>query len=178
MPDWWNALLWKKTMGEEVLNATVVHEQHEQQNNTSGGAAATTAHLGAQTTPPAVNAPFVRAYAHCMAGGAGGGVSLVLINTHNASTASVKVGFAGANTAEHAGGTRLQWRMTSKGGDSWGNATLLNGVELRITDASDGTWQLPSLEGQSAGAADPIAIPPGSYTFVAYPEAKAAACMQ
>ena len=158
-PDYYSALLWKKTMGERVLQTSV-------QSAAVDGAAG----------------PWLRAYAHCspVALGGSGGVSLLLINTH--ATLPINVSVGGSSTA---GQRRVEWHLTAGGdGGPTSKTSLLNGKPLTIQSnggngggGGGGSWSLPSLDGrvvvQPTGM---LVIQPVSYTFVSYLDAGAAAC--
>ena len=150
-PDFWSALLWKKTMGQRVLKASV-------------SSAATDGAAG----------PWLRAYAHCAPAGAlfpVGAVSLLLINTHDTKPATVDV--AGLSSGSS---SRLLWELRAKGGEPTSNATLLGGRELQVAPDGAAGWRLPPLEGRSLAAAEPVTVAPASYSFVSYLRAGAAAC--
>jgi len=152
--DYWVAALHKRTVGRgPVLNASVA---------------------GDDDTP-------VLAYAHC-SGSAGqsgavyapGAVTLMLVNTNNASEETVS--FSGVSSAT----PRHQWILTAPDGPDGpmyaGNATILNDQASPLALGADGS--LPGLAPVVVAHSASMIMPPLSVAFVVLQGATASACMQ
>ena len=99
-PDFWLALLFKRTMGTGVLTAT--------------------ADAGA--------APQLRVYAHCAAGApAGRGVTLAFANLSPDTPVTLTVSGGGGAPLT---APRSEWHLTAPGGDMTSRTVLLNGAPL------------------------------------------------
>jgi heparanase 1 len=133
-PDYWASVLWKRLMGASVLD---VH--------------------------PSADDAFVRAYAHCTPAAAGG-ITLLLVNLHQDTSASVCFDDLATDGA-------AVYEMTAPSLDS--RAASLNGRPL----AFDGR-HLPELEPVSAAIEDGCTrLRPASFVFLALPAANARACI-
>lgn len=129
-PNYWAALLWRKLMGTTVLE------------------------------PPALPAPSLHLYAHCLRGQPGG-VALLAINTDQAASHSVELTAA----AE-------RYTLSARSAKNLDDPHLqLNGAELKL-GTDDG---LPSLTGVPTGSGD-VTFAPATISFLAIPMANNASC--
>ncbi|NYF50148.1 hypothetical protein [Tunturiibacter gelidoferens] len=101
--------------------------------------------------------PNLHLYAHCLRKQPGG-VALLAINADRTTPQALDVPVKG-----------MRYTLTAK--DLMDNKVELNGAELKVSSDGD----LPSLEGQ-AQAAGAVQLAPASITFLAFPNAKNAAC--
>ena len=129
-PNYWAAVLWRTLMGTTVLE--------------SGVPIAASLHV----------------YAHCLRGGARGGVAVLAINTDKTASRTLTVPVAGRRYTLSSPSANLQERQVQ-----------LNGRYLEMTPRGD----LPPLDGVpiTAGA---LTLPPATISFLALPDAGNAAC--
>jgi heparanase 1 len=158
--DLYAALLFKRLMGIHVLMAQVGSTDSD--------------------------AGLLRAWAHCTPksptqAGAGGSVSVVLINLSGERRWSVKLKLSGHS---HGTGrsrqpmaprtwTRTEFELTSATGELTGSETALNGERLQPSPLHD----LPPLEGRPLAPDEPLVVEPHSIKFVVLDGAAAQACM-
>ncbi|HVR63636.1 MAG TPA: hypothetical protein VMU50_17165 [Polyangia bacterium] len=134
-PSYWASWLWRRLMGTRVLDVAV-----------------------------APSAPAVRAYAHCLADGAGAGeIALLLLNVDPAAAVTVDVG----------PGSRRVFRLRADDLGLGARRVRVNGRALEA--AADGT---PPLLATLVTDDDRLSLAPLSATFVVLPSAGAAACGQ
>ena len=136
----------------------------------------------APATEKTTRSPWLRAYAHCAHGRTDGAVSIVLVNSNNESSLAVNTSFQFTKLPNEV----EVWMLTPKGGNHWGHAMLLNGVELLIIEDGGGdidseetslSWRLPSLNGTMMSTSDALVIEAGSYAFLRFADANANACL-
>jgi heparanase 1 len=147
-PDYYNSLLWRKLMGEVVLDARV-----------------------------STGNPYLRAYAHCSAQ-PGGGVSLLVLNVHPKLPASFELADAPPEVELYAlSAPSLDSRWLALNG-TWLGREPNAGDDDRAGDpeldrdaiADDGIDDGRQLEGQFVAHGDaPWTLPPASYAFFALP---------
>jgi heparanase 1 len=150
-PDYYNSLLWRKLMGEVVLDVRV-----------------------------STGNPYLRAYAHCSAE-PGGGVSLLVLNVHPQLAASFELADApGELTLYALSAPSLDSRRLYLNGERLGRPASTDhdradGVGLArvaVGDGrfDDGVW----LQGQPIARSDAAwTLAPASYVFIALPDSDA-----
>ncbi len=147
-PDWWTALLWKRTMGVRVL--------------------------GTKT-----NSSSLQAFVHCAAAGAGAGSGAVTLAFVNPSLAEVSVvpGAVDVLGAETASSfplfPRQEYILTADAGDETKQSMLLNGQLLTY---GGGSKLGPSPPRTVTSDMEPLVLPPHSYGFVVFENAKVKVC--
>jgi heparanase 1 len=109
--------------------------------------------------------PYVKVFAHC-ARGVSGGVTLLMLNFDGAREFRIS-----GPTSLLGSGPRHEYLMASPGIVN-GTVAYLNGQPLVISDAG----AYPKLEPVIKATSDPVVIPPHSYSFTVFPDAKVAAC--
>lgn len=117
--------------------------------------------------------PYLKVFAHCsrpVAGGAKGGVALLLINFHPSE--DVRIGNIGTRNILHSG-PRQEYLMTSPGLVN-GTVAYLNGKPLVLTEQGE----YPVLQAVTRSAGEPISLPPLSYAFQVFPKANVESCLQ
>jgi heparanase len=137
LPDYYGGVLWSTLMGRGVLGAAVV-----------------------------AGAPSVRAYAHCAAGAAAVGATVLLLNLDAAANATVSLGRFGGQAST----ARKEWHLTGPNGTD-STTVALNGKALTFSvDPVSGGAVLPALEGRVVarvpGQDDVVHVQAASIVFV------------
>ncbi|KAJ8608917.1 hypothetical protein CTAYLR_005278 [Chrysophaeum taylorii] len=162
LPDYWNALLWKRIMGPKPLEVGVEFASDNNDDNASY---------------------FLRAYAHFSSDNSTIGVLLINTDVDRPANVSIELRSGGnerlsqdyerlrrktnseGSYPSRATHDRVDWHLTSENKSS--SVSFLNGVKLALRKDDNG-WKLPSLDGVPANLNDPIIIAPQSYSFFAF----------
>ena len=183
-PDFWATLLHRRLLSPKSLRLVRLLP-HAVVNASAPGMASLRAHLRAYAACARADRPGGRdasldgdASEDSLLN-ANGGVAAMMINLHPTSTMRVDVEFGGMHESfaetDDPNATvvsRYDYLVTSGSGGLSSRAVMLNGGELRAN--SDGS--IPPLEGEPR-AGRVVRLPPLSYGFFVWPEARNSACV-
>ncbi|BBN16020.1 hypothetical protein MPTK1_7g02870 [Marchantia polymorpha subsp. ruderalis] len=110
---------------------------------------------------------YISAYAHCQKDNKGG-VTVLLLNFSNTTTASFNFNFLGSNKFSF----RHEYHMSPADGNITSQVVLLNGQPLAVT--SDG--KIPRLLPVNKAPFEPISLKPLTYAYIVFPDVHASAC--